>query len=273
MKKILLSMLAAALLTGIPLAQSSAQSQTNSSASQSASVSADKSDAQAAASNQVAAGSTIQATLAKPVDARKNKAGDQVVAKTTEDVKSNGQVVIPKGSKIVGHVTEVKARDRGESESTIGIAFDRAMLKGGQEVPLSATIQAIARSEENASATTMGGEPTVAGPSAGGMPSGRAGGASGGVVGGAAGRVGAATGTVQDTTTTVGSAAGGTVNSATSAGAMSRIPATSQGVIGLKGLSLNGEAANSTQGSVIRSNSQNVHLDSGTQLVLRVNGK
>jgi hypothetical protein len=272
MKRILFPMLAAALLTGISLAQSSAQSQTNSSASQSASVSADKSGAQAAASNQVAAGSTIQATLAKPVDARKNKAGDEVVAKTTEDVKSNGQVVIPKGSKIIGHVTEVRARDKGESDSTIGIAFDRAMLRGGQEVPLSATIQAIARSEENASATTTGGEPTLAGHSAGGMSSGRAG-ASGGVVGGAAGRVGAATGTVENTTNAVGSAAGGTVNGAASAGAMSRIPATSQGVIGLKGLSLNGEAANSTPGSVISSNSQNVHLDSGTQLVLRVNSK
>ncbi len=272
MKRILFSMLAAALLTAISLAQTSAQSQTNASASQSASASADKSGAQAAASNQVAAGSTIQAALAKPVDARKNKAGDEVVAKTTEDVKSNGQVVIPKGSKIIGHVTEVKARGKGESDSTIGIAFDRATLKGGQEVPLSATIQAMAKSEENASAATMGAEPNMGGQRAGGMSSGRAG-ASGGMVGGAAGTVGAATGTVANTTSAVGSAAGGTVNGATSAGSMARIPATSQGVIGLKGLSLNGEAANSTQGSVISSNSQNVHLDSGTQLVLRVNSK
>ena len=272
MKKIVFSMLAVALLTGISLAQGSAESQTSGSASQSTSASADKSGAQATAANQVAAGSTIQATLAKPVDARKNKAGDEVVAKTTEDVKSNGQVVIPKGSKIIGHVTEVKARGKGESDSTIGIAFDRATMKDGREMPLSATIQAIARSEENASAATMGDQSSMAGPSAGGMSSGR-GGATGGVMGGTARTVGAATGTVANTTNTVGNAAGGTVSGAGSAASMARISSNSQGVIGLKGLSLNAESANSTQGSVISSNSQNVHLDSGTQLVLRVNNK
>jgi hypothetical protein len=270
MKRILFSMLAAALLAGISLAQSSVQSQTNASDSQSASASADKSGAQATASNQVAAGSTIQATLTKPVDARKNKAGDEVVAKTTEDVKSNGQIVIPKGSKIIGHVTEAQARGKGESDSTVGIAFDRAMLKGGQEVPLSATIQAIARSEESASAAGMADESSMAGGSAGGMSSGRA--ASPGAMGPGRG-VGAVTGTVANTTSAVGNAAGGTVNGAASATSMTRISSSSQGVIGLKGLSLNGKATNSTQGSVISSNSQNVHLDSGTQLVLRVNSK
>jgi len=269
MKRILFSMLAAALLTGISLAQSSAESQTSGSASQSTSASADKSGAQATAANQMAAGSTIQATLAKPVDARKNKAGDEVVAKTTEDVKSNGQVVVPKGSKIIGHVTEVKARGKGESDSAVGIAFDRATLKDGREMPLSASIQAIARSEQNASAAMMGDEGAMAGGSAGGMSSGRTG-ASGGMIGGATRTAGAATGTV---TNTVGSAAGGTVNGAGSAASMARISSNSQGVIGLKGLSLNAEAANSTQGSVISSNSQNVHLDSGTRLVLRVSSQ
>jgi len=272
MKKIVFSMLAVALLTGISLAQGSAESQTSGSASQSTSASADKSGAQATAANQVAAGSTIQATLAKPVDARKNKAGDEVVAKTTEDVKSNGQVVIPKGSKIIGHVTEVKARGKGESDSTIGIAFDRATLKDGRQMPLSATIQAVARSEESASAAGMADESGMAGGSAGGMSSGRAA-SSGGMAGGAARTVGAATGTVANTTSAVGSAAGGTVTGAASATSLTRISSNSQGVIGLKGLSLNGEATNSTQGSVISSNSQNVHLDSGTQMVLRVNSK
>lgn len=271
MKRILFSMLAAALLTGMCLAQGSAQSQTSGSASQSTSTSADKSGAQAAASNQLAAGSTIQATLAKPVDARKNKAGDEIAAKTTADVKSNGQVVIPKGSKIIGHVTEAKARAKGESNSTIGVAFDRAMLKDGREIPLSASIQAIARSEESASAATMGDE-AMTGGRAGGMSSGHAGPA-GGTMGGVAHTAGAATGAVTNTTNTVGNAAGGTLSGAGSAASTTRISSNSQGVIGLKGLSLNAEAANSTQGSVISSNSQNVRLDSGTQLVLRVSSK
>ena len=45
------------------------------------------------------------ATLNKSVDARHAKVGDQVTAKTTGAVKSDGKVVIPKGSTLVGHVT------------------------------------------------------------------------------------------------------------------------------------------------------------------------
>ena len=48
------------------------------------------------------------------------------------------------------------------------------------------------------------------------------------------------------------------------------LSSTSSGVIGLKGLSLAGDAANSTEGSLITSPAKSVHLDSGTQMVLRV---
>jgi len=53
-------------------------------------------------------------------------------------VKSEGKIVIPKGAKLVGHVTQASARTKGESESALGIVFDKAILKNGQEIPLSA---------------------------------------------------------------------------------------------------------------------------------------
>src|SRR5439155_2338965 len=81
-------------------------------------------------------GSTINATLTKSVDAKKAKAGDEITAKAQNDVRSGGNVVIPKGAKLIGHVTQAKAREKGESESALGIAFDRAVLKNGQEVAL-----------------------------------------------------------------------------------------------------------------------------------------
>jgi type IV secretory pathway VirB10-like protein len=43
-------------------------------------------------------------------------------------VKLNRSVVIPKGSRLVGHVTEVKARSKDQATSVVGIAFDRAVL-------------------------------------------------------------------------------------------------------------------------------------------------
>jgi hypothetical protein len=85
------------------------------------------SPAQVAKPISLAAGSTIPLILEKWVDARKNKVGDKVSAETKESVKSEGQVVIPRGSKIVGYVTEARAKantkTKEESESAVGIAL------------------------------------------------------------------------------------------------------------------------------------------------------
>src|SRR5258707_3194029 len=173
------------------MAQSSADVQAGGSASQNTSASAGKSGAQANSSSSAAAtsqanasgkhgnaqaasasrlqsGSTVQAELSKPVDCRKNKPGDEVIAKTTEDVKSDGKVVLPKGSRIVGKVTQAQARGKGQEESQLGIAFDHAILKDGSQMPVSFAIQAVGRSESAASAA-VGGDFALMGGDAGGM--------------------------------------------------------------------------------------------------------
>src|SRR3989454_10222040 len=158
--------------------------------------------------------------------------------------------------------------------------FDRAILKNGQEIPLSAGIQAIASAQSSAAAAgsdvdTMGGK----GASAAG--SGAAGGR--GAVGGVTSAAGGAVGTVTNTAANVGGVAGGAVNTAANAGgsvagaskgavgglnAAGQLTSNSQGVFGLNGLSLNAAASNATQGSVITSTGKNVHLDSGTRMLL-----
>jgi hypothetical protein len=313
MKRVLYSILTAAIFTGMSFAQTSAESQTSGSVSQSSSVQADHSGAQAqsqtdanaatqnsltgksgnqsadaASSTQAASGGTVHARLVKPVDARKNKPGDEVVAKTTENMKANGETVIPKGSKIVGHVTEAKARTAGQSQSTMGIAFDHAVLKDGREVPMNASIQALAQAQQ-ATAADFGDESLASGAPAmatggSGMATGRATGAAGGLVGGTGGAIGATSGTLVNTAGSVGHPTGGNVSGATS----SALSSSSHGVVGMRGLSLSsvgsGSAglssaaagaagATSTQGSLITSATQNVHLDSGTQMILQVAGK
>ena len=97
--------------------------QASSTASGSTSVQADKSGAAASSSTSTSTsaqaghssaalsdGTAMNAALSQPVDAKKNKPGDPVTAKTTQATKSEGQVVIPKGSRLVGHVTECKQR-------------------------------------------------------------------------------------------------------------------------------------------------------------------
>jgi hypothetical protein len=180
----------------------------------------------------------------------------------------------------VGHVTQASARANGESESALGIVFDKAILKNGQEVPLNVAIQALAAAQSNAA---------VAGPdldtmgSAGGsaVGSGTAGGR--GALGGLTSSAGGAVGAVTNTAASAGGVAGGAANSTvkstanvagSSAGAIGglntagQLTSNSQGVFGLNGLNLNSAASNGTQGSIITSAGKNVHLDSGTQMLL-----
>jgi hypothetical protein len=261
--------------------------QAGSSASGSTSVQADKSGAAASSNTSTSTsaksgqsqaslsnGTAMNATLSQPVDAKKNKPGDQVTARTTEATKSEGKVVIPKGSKLMGHVTECKQRSKEEKESALGIVFDKAILKNGEEVPLNVTIRALAAAQ-SAAATSAGGDDLSAG--GGAVGSGRASG--GGALGGVRSTAGAATGAVTNTAASASGVAGGAVNSTVNAAGATRgavgglntagqLTSNSQGVFGLEGLNLNAAASNSTQGSLITSTSKNVHLDSGTQLLL-----
>ena len=124
------------------------QAQTSGNASASTSASAQNGQANAA----LASGTAFNAALSSPIDSKKCKPGDPVNAHSTEAVKSEGKMVIPKGSKLVGHVTQASARANGESESSLGVVFDKAILKNGQEIPLNAGIQALASAQSSASA-------------------------------------------------------------------------------------------------------------------------
>jgi len=229
----------------------------------------------------LASGTAFNAALSSPIDSKKCKPGDPVNAHTTEAAKSEGKAVIPKGSKLVGHVTQASARAKGESESSLGIVFDKAILKNGQEIPLNnVTIQAIASAESGASAAgadmdAMGGMGASAAGS--GTASGR------GALGGVTSTAGGAVGAVTNTAANAGGVAGGTLNSAANAGgsiagaskgavgglnAAGQLTSNSQGVFGLNGLNLNAAGSNATQGSVITSAGKNVHLDSGTRMLL-----
>src|SRR5690348_5277297 len=56
---------------------------------------------------------TVDAVLDKSLDAKKNKTGDQVSATLSADMKSGNGLSIPKGSKLVGHITEAKPKAKG----------------------------------------------------------------------------------------------------------------------------------------------------------------
>jgi hypothetical protein len=88
-------------------------------------------------------GSTIYAALDKSIDAKRAKPGDAIVARVTFPVLAHGKVLIENGARILGHVTVASSRSKDSPNSQLGMVFDRATLKGGEELPLNLTVQAI----------------------------------------------------------------------------------------------------------------------------------
>jgi hypothetical protein len=229
----------------------------------------------------LASGSSVNAVLTKPVDSKRNKPGDPVSARTTQDARTEGGAVIPKGSQLAGHITRVQAQGTGEAASSIALVFDKAVTRDGREMALGGVgVQAVAAAEENMAAGAGDTDAMIGGGGASGFGAGmgvaRGGALGGGLVGHTAGGVGG----------TLGSSVNGVAGSAGSLGASGavvpqagpgatggldasgRLMSASTGVFGLRGVSLTSSAAGARTESIMSSSAHNLHLDSGTRLLL-----
>jgi hypothetical protein len=234
------------------------------------------------ASGALSSGTALQAELTKSIDAKKAKTGDQVTAKLTQDVKANGKVVLHKGSKLVGHVTEAQARSKESAESKLGVVFDKAVLKDGQEMAFNGVIQALAPPAQG-TLSASGDETGNFGSGMGsgtGMGRGRSSAGGNAPIGGGGNPVnstlGSATNSVNNTAGSVtnsgSDAVNGSVNQATSVAANGALNSASRGVVGMQGIALNTTTTGNAQGSIMSSASRNVKLDTGTQMILQVTG-
>ncbi len=156
--------------------------------------------------------SSVTGELQGKLDSKTAKAGDRVVLKTTEKVQTTDGTVIPKGSRLVGHVTEVQAYDKEHGFARMAIAFDRAELKNGQSIAVHTLIRGVSPSASALAASSMNDDemmsaPMVGGGRMGGGGQAMGGGRGGGVLGGTGGAVNRAGGAVDET----GSMAGGTM--------------------------------------------------------------
>src|SRR5260370_6041517 len=191
----ILAAAALAMTAAVALAQTSDQSRGQ--ATSSANIQANGTASQGEPSGSLAAGTVLNAELNQAMDSKKAKEGDAVTAHVTEAVKSDGKVVIPKGTKLVGHVTRATARAKGDADSALAVQFDRAILKDGQAMPLQVMIQALASAESAAPvsgddlqpAGSMGGGAAASGGTAGRGPLGGVGSTVGGAASGAASTV------------------------------------------------------------------------------------
>ena len=86
----------------------------------------------------------IWAEISKSLDARRNRVGDPVEAKTSVDLLAQGKVVLPRNTKVLGQVTAVKPRTKQSPASYIALTFDHLVLGDGQELQVELVLQAIA---------------------------------------------------------------------------------------------------------------------------------
>lgn len=168
--------------------------------------------------------------LEKALDSKKLKEGDTVVCQTVSALHSRSGLMIPSGAKVIGHVTQAQARSKGDSDSTLAMAFDKIEYAGGSEIPMKGTLQAVAPSLGGAGLDTSAGPPQLA------TNSGSGGGSNA-----------PPTGSVR-----IGGSASGTPI----------LRSDSKGVLGVKNLEMDANG-------VLTSPGKEVKLDSGMQLLIR----
>jgi hypothetical protein len=212
-------------------------------------------------------GTSLTGQLQNTIDARQAKVGDQVTLKTTQAIKAGGRTVIAKGSRLVGHVTEVVQKSKGNGESRIGILFER-LEQGSLQTPIAATITSITRGGASASASSEDsfGSDTMASGSLHSNSSARSSSSSsGGLLGGVGGAVNSTTSTVGGVVGGTTSAVGSTVDSTTRA-----VGGTANGVgRSLGGIQISQSSSTSVEGSSVLSlQGGNLRLEKGTNFNL-----
>ena len=87
--------------------------------------------AKAAADVIVKAGTKIPLSLVNPLDTKRSKAGDRVYLETAFPIVQDSKIIIPKGSYVVGTVTEARQAGKMKGRAELYVRFDSLTLPNG----------------------------------------------------------------------------------------------------------------------------------------------
>jgi hypothetical protein len=85
----------------------------------------------------------LQVQLFSSLNSAKLKEGDLVLAVTPTNLEGRVVNTIPPKSRMVGHITEAKARSKGDAQSRLGIVFDKIKLEDGREAIITGHLRAV----------------------------------------------------------------------------------------------------------------------------------
>jgi hypothetical protein len=85
----------------------------------------------------------LEAKFDKSLDTKSAKVNDVVTAKILRSYKLPDGTDLPKGTKVMGKVTEVQSKKEGNGDSMLTFRFDTAQVKGKGEIPFHGLVVAI----------------------------------------------------------------------------------------------------------------------------------
>ena len=210
--------------------------------------------------------SPVTAELTSKLDSKTAKAGDSVVLKTTEKATMADGTVLPKGTKIVGHVTEAQAYVSKSDNGRVTVQFDQAQIKEGQDMPIKSAIQTVTppgSATDAAAAMPMNGGSSPQ-PSSGAASNGTANSGTGSA---AAGGARSATNNASPGMSASSNGTSGPVPGTTVARNGNVVIKTTAVPGVLIASSVDGQPFSNASGALL-SAQQDVHLDGGTKMVL-----
>ena len=103
------------------------------------------------------AGTALDVELLDRLASNTSHAGDTFRVRVAQDVREDGVVAIPRGSEIVGVVTEAVPLPRLGGQAKLGVRFTDLVLPSGSTVPIHASLVQQGRSRTGRDAATIGG--------------------------------------------------------------------------------------------------------------------
>jgi hypothetical protein len=101
-------------------------------------------------------GTTICVDIPRPIDAKKLKAGEEIIARVTQDLVYEGKVIVPREAKVFGKVADLKLAEKEDPETRLLLTFEKIVTKDGREFQFEfpAFVQALAPERRAAASST-----------------------------------------------------------------------------------------------------------------------
>ncbi len=210
--------------------------------------------------------SPVTAELTSKLDSKTAKAGDAVELKTTEKATMADGTVLPKGTKIMGHVTEAQPYISNTDNGRLTLQFDQAEVKNGQNMPIRSALETVtpAMSDTDASSAMPMSSPSAPSNPNGAAPNGTA--SPGTPAATAAGARSASDNTNPGVSPATGATSGPAPGTTVAKNGNVVIKTTAVPGV-LVASSVNGQPFSNASGALLSAR-QDVHLDGGTRIVL-----